>query len=46
VHIRFCGLGVPETKWPHLLEEAERVLKRGSGILEVRLGLRFAPNAV
>ncbi|WVQ78309.1 hypothetical protein IAT38_000394 [Cryptococcus sp. DSM 104549] len=34
VHIRFVGLGVPESKWGDLLEEATRVLKRG-GKLEI-----------
>lgn len=34
VHIRFVGLGVPEAKWPTLLEEASRVLKPG-GNLEI-----------
>ncbi len=36
--MRFCGLGVPEAKWPDLLEEATRVLKRGTGVLEVISG--------
>ena len=34
VHIRFIGLGVPETRWVDVLEEAARVLKRG-GTLEI-----------
>ncbi|ORY27168.1 S-adenosyl-L-methionine-dependent methyltransferase [Naematelia encephala] len=34
VHIRFVGLGVPETKWGDLLDEATRVLKPG-GKLEI-----------
>ncbi|WVF72193.1 hypothetical protein IAT40_007005 [Kwoniella sp. CBS 6097] len=34
VHLRFVNLGVPETKWFDLLEEATRVLKRG-GKLEI-----------
>lgn len=34
VHIRFCGLGIPESKWGDLLEEAARVLVKG-GTLEI-----------
>ncbi|BEI81159.1 hypothetical protein CcaverHIS002_0203190 [Cutaneotrichosporon cavernicola] len=34
VHIRFVGLGVPETHWPQLLDEAVRVLRPG-GVLEI-----------
>ena len=34
VHMRLIGLGVPEHAWPHLLEEACRVLKSG-GKLEI-----------
>lgn len=34
VHIRFCGLGIPESKWGDVIEEAARVLKRG-GTLEI-----------
>ncbi|WVW83046.1 hypothetical protein I302_105063 [Kwoniella bestiolae CBS 10118] len=32
VHIRFVNLGIPETKWYDILEEATRVLKRGGKI--------------
>ena len=38
VHLRWINLGVPEPKWQELLEEAARVLKKGTGILEVRPG--------
>lgn len=34
VHIRFVGLGVPESAWGDLLEEAARVLRIG-GVLEI-----------
>lgn len=34
VHIRCIGLGVPEGKWPSVIDEATRVLKRG-GKLEI-----------
>ncbi|WWD15957.1 hypothetical protein CI109_100381 [Kwoniella shandongensis] len=34
VHIRFVGLGIPESRWGDLLDEATRVLKRG-GKLEI-----------
>ena len=34
VHMRFCGLGIPESKWYDLLEECARVLKKG-GTLEI-----------
>ena len=34
VHIRFVGLGLPESKWGDLLEEATRVLRSG-GTLEI-----------
>ncbi|KLT41717.1 hypothetical protein CC85DRAFT_328857 [Cutaneotrichosporon oleaginosum] len=34
VHIRFVGLGVPETHWAELLDEAVRVLRPG-GVLEI-----------
>nr|ODN88522.1 hypothetical protein L204_06377 [Cryptococcus depauperatus CBS 7855] len=34
VHIRFVGLGVPESKWINVLEEAARVLKPG-GKMEI-----------
>lgn len=34
VHIRLIGLGIPESKWVELLEEAARVLKLG-GKLEI-----------
>lgn len=34
VHIRFCGLGIPESKWYDLLEECARVLRQG-GVLEI-----------
>jgi hypothetical protein len=36
VHIRFVGLGVPETSWSSLFSEAARVLKPDTGVLEVR----------
>ncbi|WRT67184.1 uncharacterized protein IL334_004150 [Kwoniella shivajii] len=32
VHIRFVNLGIPETKWYDIFEEATRVLKRGGKI--------------
>jgi ubiquinone/menaquinone biosynthesis C-methylase UbiE len=35
VHLRFVGLGIPETAWESLLDECARVLKIGTGILEV-----------
>lgn len=35
VHLRFVGLGIPETAWESLLDECTRVLKSGTGILEV-----------
>jgi ubiquinone/menaquinone biosynthesis C-methylase UbiE len=35
VHIRFVGLGVPESSWSNVFSEAARVLKRETGILEV-----------
>jgi hypothetical protein len=34
VHIRFCGLGIPETQWGDVIEEAARVLRPG-GTLEI-----------
>lgn len=34
VHIRFCGLGIPESRWYDVLEESARVLKKG-GTLEI-----------
>lgn len=34
VHIRFCGLGIPESKWGEVIEEAARVLRSG-GTLEI-----------
>jgi ABC-type dipeptide/oligopeptide/nickel transport system permease subunit len=37
VHIRFVGLGVPESSWGNLFSEASRVLKRNTGVLEVRV---------
>lgn len=37
VHIRFVGLGVPESSWGNLFSEASRVLKRNTGVLEVSL---------
>lgn len=37
VHIRFVGLGVPESSWSNLFFEASRVLKRGTGVMEVGL---------
>jgi hypothetical protein len=35
VHLRFVGLGIPESAWDALLDEASRVLKRDTGVLEV-----------
>jgi ubiquinone/menaquinone biosynthesis C-methylase UbiE len=35
VHLRFVGLGIPETAWESLLDECARVLKSDTGILEV-----------
>jgi ubiquinone/menaquinone biosynthesis C-methylase UbiE len=35
VHLRFVGLGIPETAWEGLLDECARVLKPNTGILEV-----------
>lgn len=35
VHIRFVGLGVPETSWSSVFSEAARVLKPVTGVLEV-----------
>lgn len=37
VHIRWVNLGVPEAGWQDLLEEVARILKKGTGILEVSL---------
>lgn len=34
VHLRCIGLGVPESKWPSVIDEVTRVLKRG-GKLEI-----------
>ncbi len=36
VRISFCGLAIPEPSWPEVIDEAARVLKRYTGILEVR----------
>ncbi|KAL1406898.1 hypothetical protein Q8F55_006310 [Vanrija albida] len=41
VHMRFLGLGVPETRWAELLDEAMRVLKPG-GVLEI-VEMSFEP---
>lgn len=38
VRIAFCGLAIPEPSWPEVVEEAARVLKRHSGVLEVSKG--------
>lgn len=38
VHMRFVGLSVPEHKWQDLIDEAGRVLKRDTGVVEVSLG--------
>ncbi|GHJ87350.1 hypothetical protein NliqN6_3752 [Naganishia liquefaciens] len=35
VHIRFVGLGVPESSWDSLFAEVSRVLKRDTGVMEV-----------
>jgi hypothetical protein len=45
VHIRFCGLGIPETKWYDLLEESARVLKKG-GTLEIVEMAYILPDTV
>lgn len=42
VHMRFLGLGVPETRWAELLDEAMRVLKPG-GVLEASRLLPLSP---
>lgn len=39
VHIRFVGLGVPESMWGDLFSEAARVLKGSTGVLEVSICL-------
>lgn len=41
VHIRFCGLSIPESKWCELLEECARVLRKG-GTLEI-VEMAYAP---
>ena len=43
VHLRFVGLGIPETAWENLLEECARVLKKGTGILEVSTSYLVPP---
>lgn len=37
VHLRFLGLGIPETAWEPLLDNCGRILRRDTGILEVRV---------
>lgn len=48
VHMRLVGLGVPEQRWPALLEEALRVLKPGGKleIVETHYDLRIDDLAV
>lgn len=43
VHLRFVGLGVPETQWATLLDEAVRVLRPG-GVLEI-VEMSAAPSS-
>ncbi|OCF41311.1 hypothetical protein I317_04882 [Kwoniella heveanensis CBS 569] len=45
VHLRFVNLGVPETKWFDLLEEATRVLKRGGKLEIVETSYRLPGTA-
>ena len=43
IHLRFVGLGIPETAWENLLDECARVLKRGTSILEVSISYLVPP---
>ncbi|GMK57011.1 hypothetical protein CspeluHIS016_0308510 [Cutaneotrichosporon spelunceum] len=45
VHIRFVGLGVPETHWPELLDEAVRVLRPGGALEIVEVSCEPSPSA-
>jgi SAM-dependent methyltransferase len=45
VHIRFVGLGVPETHWAELLDEAVRVLRPGGVIEIVEMSCEPPPSA-
>ncbi|WWC90002.1 uncharacterized protein L201_004932 [Kwoniella dendrophila CBS 6074] len=44
VHIRFTNLGIPESKWFNILEEATRVLKRGGKIEIVETSYTLPSN--
>lgn len=46
VHIRFIGLGVPETKWVNVLEEASRVLKPGGTLEIVEMGYKACNESI
>ena len=45
VHMRFIGLGVPESRWGDLLEEAIRVLKPGGTLEIVEMSYTLPPSA-
>ncbi|KAJ9106872.1 hypothetical protein QFC19_003001 [Naganishia cerealis] len=45
VHIRFVGLGVPETSWSNVFSEAARVLKRETGVMEIVEMSEILPSA-
>lgn len=45
VHIRFVSLGVPESAWPSLLDEASRVLTPGGHLEIVELSICLPPSA-
>ncbi|KAJ9098611.1 hypothetical protein QFC21_004258 [Naganishia friedmannii] len=45
VHIRFVGLGVPETSWSSVVSEAARVLRPDTGVLEIVEMSKILPSA-